>query len=341
MSEPLKIVFVGAGFIAGKHCSLLKQRPDVRIVGACDTAPGIAARLLEEQGLPGARGYTDLETLLDKEQPDLAYVCLPPFAHDGQVEKLAAQGVHLFVEKPIALDSTRAARMVAAVDEAGVKSQVGFHMRFLKSVRLLCDKISSGEAGRPLLFDGRYWANFSGKAWWKDQSRSGGQIFEQVCHIYDTARYLLGEPVRAHGALARLGHEEDSEYTVEDTSASLITFADGAVASITGSNCALPTRFVGDFRVVCERAVLDFHSEGDWRVPDEAKLWMHDGGEIAEPILIREDGDPFAAETEDLIRAIREDRPTVTPIREGLETIRLIERVRDEQPIAARQISPA
>lgn len=333
MSDPLNTVFIGAGFIAGKHCAILKEIEGVEISAVVDTAPGAARAFLEKQKLPEARAYTSFDALLEAEKPDVAYVCLPPFAHDGQVEALAARGVHLFVEKPIALDADRARRMTEAVEKAGVRSQVGFHMRFMKSVQALHQEIQSGKAGRPQLFDGRYWANFPGKDWWKDQKRSGGQIFEQVCHIYDTARYFLGEPVRVHGILSRLSHRDDPDYSVEDTSASIIRFANGAVASITGSNCALPMRFIGDFRIICERAVLDFHSEGDWRIQDSATLTLHDGTGTGEPVRIVEDGDPFVRETEDFLEAIRTGGITRTPIREGLETIRLIERVRDEEAL--------
>ena len=330
---PIKIAIIGAGFIAGKHTAILKERSDVRIAAVIDTAPGAASEFIGKQELSGAEAYEDLEIFLKQGAADAAYVCLPPFAHDGQVEALASKGMHVFVEKPIALDSKRAQSMVDAVERSGVRSQVGFHLRFMKGVRALRERIDSGAAGRPLLFDGRYWANFPGKGWWRDLERSGGQVFEQVCHIYDTARYFLGKPERVHGAIARLGHGDERDYTVEDTSASIITFENGSMASVTGSNCALPMRFIGDFRIVCERAILDFHSEGDWRVKERATLTLHDGEEIQERIEIVEDSDPFIAETEDFIAAVKSGGKTLTPIREGLETIRMIERVRDEAPM--------
>lgn len=329
MSEALKIAFIGTGFIAGKHAGILKRRDDVEVVAAVDMVEGKAAQFLERNELPQARPYESLDTMLDNEDLDAVYVCVPPFGHHGEVERMASQGLHLFIEKPIAPDAAVAQSMVRVIEGAGIVSQVGFHMRFMKGVRQLRSLMKQGAVGPGLLFEGRYWTNFEGPPWWKDQSKSGGQVYEQVCHIYDLARYFLGEPREVTGRVGRLLHQDDPDYSVEDTSASMIEFAGGAMACVTGSNCALPDRFIGDFRVVCEGAVLDFRSAGDWRVKDTSVLTLHNGKAITEVLEILEDGDPFADETEDFIRAIREDTRPETPAREGLETIRLVERVRD------------
>jgi predicted dehydrogenase len=331
--EKFRIAIIGAGFMARKHGDLLLQRGDVEIVGLVHPEKAKGTALLDQWRLPHERSFPDVEALLiQSPKPDAAYICIPPYAHTGQVESLARAGVHLFLEKPLALTIERAQSMVKGCGAAGITTQVGFHMRFNVGVQLLLEKIRLGVIGKPLLFQGRYWANFNPKGWWKSFACSGGQVFEQVCHIYDLARLFLGEPVRAHGAVARLGHQTDPSYTVDDTSASLITFAAGGMATITGSNCALPSRFVGDFRIVFDGGVADFYSEGDWRVIDAGKLTLHDGARITESIEWKEDQNPYAAATEDFLHSLRQRRPSSVPIEEGLRTLELVLRVRDECP---------
>ena len=63
-------------------------------------------------------------------------ICLPPYGHSDEVEAAAARGVHLLMEKPIALTSEHAWRMVETSEKAGIKTQVGFMFRFGEAVEL-------------------------------------------------------------------------------------------------------------------------------------------------------------------------------------------------------------
>ncbi len=336
----LKVGIIGSGLIASKHAAILKNRDDVEVAAVVDILPGKAAEFIKKRDLNGANGYEVFSLMLESEDLDALYFCIPPFSHGREVEEAAAKGIHVFLEKPIALDSAKAERMVSAIEDNSVISQVGFHMRFFRGVKLLREKMAEGLVGRPLLMSSRYWANFQGPDWWKDVSRSGGQVFEQVCHLYDLSRFFLGEPRRVHGALANLTRGAEPDYTVEDTSCAIVVFENGGMASFTGCNNALPDRFIGDFRIVCERAVLELHSTGDWRDKEVSKLYLHDGSKIQDCIELVEDGDPYGEETEDFIRAIKSKEQSTTPAREGLKTIQLIERVLADakavnQPVAA------
>jgi predicted dehydrogenase len=257
---------------------------------------------------------------------DALYVCLPPFAHSGQTERAAERGIHLFLEKPIAADVAQAEAMVGAIERAGVISQVGYHLRFRRAIVRLKELIDGGQAGRPTLFEGRFWCNFGGPSWWADISKSGGQAFEQLIHLYDLALYLLGSPDQASGYLANLLHSADPAYTIEDTSAGLVRFRNGSLATITGSNCAVPNAFFSDFRAVFERATLDYRSTGDWRTHDQATLYRHNGSNV-EREEVTEDGDVYADETAAFLATIRGDRPPIAPAREGLNGIRLVSAV--------------
>ena len=111
---------------------------------------------------------------------------------------------------------------------------------------------------------------------------------------------------------------------MEDTSVGLVRFRNGALASITGSNCALPMHFVGSWRVVCERAVLDYRTTGQaWVTPDEATLFTHDGEKVT-PEPFKEEGDASGAETNDFLPAIRSGGKTRSPARDGLNSLRVV-----------------
>jgi len=308
-----------------QHGKRLAAMDRVRVAAICDTRPE-GATALKESLKCDAVLYEDFDRMIAGTALDVLYVCLPPFAHDGQVEKAAAKGIHVFLEKPIALTAAQAERMVAAIEKAGVVSQVGFHMRFRKGVQRLKQLLDSGQAGKPTLFDGRYWCNMLGGAWWRDIKGSGGQIYEQVIHVYDLASYFLGAPVTAAGFMGNLCHGGMKDYTIEDTSVGSVLFGTGAMASIAASNCALPDHFAGDWRVVCEKAILEYRSTGDWRIKDESTVYTHGPDGMKREDIV-EDGDPYGEEDAEFVQAVRSGGKTRTPARHGLDAIRLVSAV--------------
>jgi predicted dehydrogenase len=319
----LRVGLIGSGFMAGIHAGALGKIEDVEVCAVTSLTKELAADFIRDKNLK-ARAYGDFAAMLDTERLEAVYVCIPPSAHADEVAMAADRGIHLFLEKPIAIGSAAAQAMTEAIERNRVKSQVGFHLRFRKAVRELKARIDVGDAGRPTLFTGRYWTRMEGSAWWRDRERSGGQVFEQVIHLYDLATHLFGPVAAASGMIDNLCHRDRPDYTIEDTSIGMLRFANGAMGVITGSNCAVPMHFFGDFRAVCAKATLDYRCTGqNWVHPDTAILYS---GETVQDEFV-EDEDCYLQESLDFMAAIREDREALTPVRDGLAAIRLVEAV--------------
>lgn len=135
MTSKLSIGILGAGF-AAKHVQRLLTIDDVTVSAVCATTEANARAFIERMGAKEAAGYGDFDEMLAKTRLDGLYVCIPPHAHNGQVEKAAGRGIHLFLEKPIASDTAGAERQAEAIERAGVVSMVGYHNRFRKSVEI-------------------------------------------------------------------------------------------------------------------------------------------------------------------------------------------------------------
>jgi predicted dehydrogenase len=82
--------------------------------------------------------------MFDRARLDLAIVCLPPFAHSDEVECVAERGVHVLMEKPVALTSEHAWRMVESAERAGLKTQVGFMYYFGQAVSHMKQLLDAG-----------------------------------------------------------------------------------------------------------------------------------------------------------------------------------------------------
>jgi predicted dehydrogenase len=254
---------LGMGNMGRAHAARLRKLPAVEIVALCSWPIDDAVNYNEANGTAYPM-FSDFDAMLDAVSMDVLYVCLPPFAHNGQLEKAAERGIHIFEEKPIAISVERGQSMVEAVRRAGVKTQIGYHMRFGGAVKRLKQLIEDGTAGRPTLYSANYECNSLHTPWWIDVNKSGGQVLEQIIHLYDMALYLMGDAASVTGFVTNLCHADVPGYTVEDTSAVAIRFRSGALGTITGSNCAIPGRWDGHFRVVFENLVADFfdHDHG-------------------------------------------------------------------------------
>lgn len=318
--KTIRVGILGAGFTAGVHSRNLLKISGVEVAAICDPEVERAKKLATSLHQENIRVYLDFSTMLNSECLDVVYICIPPYAHGGEVEIAASKGIHAFIEKPISIDIGRAESMVQAVKKAGVYSRVGYHMRTGAAVRELKRMIDGGTAGIPTLYDGRYDCNSLHSPWWRELDKSGGQVFEQAIHAYDMAMYLLGIPENVSGFLSNLCHREVPGYTVEDTSTSAICFTSGALASISASNCAVPLEWNNHFTVVCGNVTVHFDT------PNKAEFIYTDGQEVCRK-LVDDSRDMYFEETSAFIAEIRGEKVECCSIEEGLRSLYLVDAV--------------
>jgi predicted dehydrogenase len=305
------------------HARTLAGLPGVEMIALCDADRAAAAKLRDEIK-SRCPVHEDFAAMLAADRPDALFVCLPPFAQRGQAVQAAQAGVHLFLEKPIALDLAEAEAIVSAAQRSRVVTQVGYHMRHSAPVQRLLALAAAGEAGRPIQFQGRFWTRMDGSPWWRDRSRSGGQVVEQLIHLYNLAAMFMGEVESASGILDNLCHRDRNDYTIEDSSLGVLRHRNGAISSISGTNCAVEMHFFADFRAVFERVTLEYRCNGQtWVEPDTAVLFHADGRR--EPFTVSEN--LHRAEVLEFLVAVRAARPTGCPAEVGLADLRTVLKV--------------
>lgn len=323
----IKVAVLGAGFMGQTHSKALLKTGRAEIVAVC-SVPLESARKLNESTLSGkAECFDDFDEMLASADFDALYVCLPPFAHAGQIEAAARAKKHLFVEKPLGLDAKKAFAMAEVAKKSRVVTQIGYHMRFGTAVQKLKAMIDDGSAGKPTLFDATYQCNALHSAWWRDRRKSGGQMIEQVIHLYDLSTHFLGKPKSVSALTANLCHKKSKGYSSEDTSASIISFAGGAMASITASNCAIPTKWRGMFTVVCENITAEFIDHNSavftYHGGKPAEEWWPTG-KLPESQQITGDADAYLQESIAFLDAIEGRRKSSPDIAQGARSLELV-----------------
>jgi len=304
----LRVGLLGCGGIGARHAGAVKALSDrLELVGCCGRDP---ERTNLFAAAHGGRPYVDLDRMID-EGIDLLVATLPPYNRCGEIEHAASRGVHLLVEKPIALDMNAAARMVEAAEAAGVVAAIGFMYRFGDAVRRWRE-LDTGPVG---LYVGGYYCNALHADWWRKRAMSGGQILEQAIHQIDLIRHLVGEPDSVYARYANLFHAGVPGYDVEDVSSTIFGWADGRIASLSASNIAIPGVWHKEWALMAERMTGRFTS---W---NEAVL-TRTHGEMASETVAGET-DPFVAQLADVADAIAHHRDPYIPLREGAFTLRL------------------
>jgi len=239
----VRIAFIGVGGIAGNYRRSLKQlqRP---IAAVCDINAEHAVSIAAKEN---AIAYTNHGEMLEKEQPDVVFTCIPPGAHTTQVADAAATGAALFVAKPVAQDLETAQRARDAIGTADVVNQVGYMARYSDITAKAKELVGARKLAMGF---GRFLARMGvNHPWWGKYDVSRGQMVEQTTHVFDLIRYFLGDVTNVHAY--GIKGVSDSIADFEECTVCNMQFESGAVGNITSTCVArahdnFATELVGD-----------------------------------------------------------------------------------------------
>jgi predicted dehydrogenase len=306
--RPARVGFVGAGGVARRHAATLRGFEDAVVRAVADPDEGRASALAAQSGAAGV--YPSFLDMLEVEELDALYVCVPPFAHGPPELAAVAAGIPLFVEKPIAIDLAVAETVAAAIADQDGKlvTATGYHWRNLDTLDRAQDLLRDRP---PRLLAGRWLDKVPPPGWWQRRDRSGGQIIEQATHAIDLARALAGEVVQVFAADARTDRPGFPDCDVQDVSAATLRFASGAVGTL-ACTCLLGWKHRAGMEVFGDGLVVE--------LTEEALVVDVGTGPTVHPAR----GDAKVQVDRDFIDAVRGRRNVVrAPYQEALRTQRV------------------
>jgi predicted dehydrogenase len=187
-----RYALIGCGFFAQNHLHAWSQNPDVELVATCDV-DFEKAKLATANF--GGKAYQSAEELFANEDLDFVDIATTPPTHKYMVELAAKHGVAAICQKPLAWDMADAKSMVKAMSDNGLPFMVHENFRFQTPMRKIKEIIDSGAIGRP--FFGRISFRtahdvYSAQSWLVESERM--IIVDVAVHLFDLARYFIGEP---------------------------------------------------------------------------------------------------------------------------------------------------
>lgn len=235
----IRMGVIGCGSIAEiAHFPSIARCAEARLVAVCDVnrnTAEVAASKWKAQ-----KWFTDYRVMFDKVKLDAVVIATPNNVHRNQAVAAAKAGMHVIVEKPLAVTNYEAWDIVNACKRAGVKLMVGCDRRFWTHNQWAKELIEAGVIGRLLMSRAslhEHWYNYQNHvaktAFRRDCRVAGGAAINDTgAHVIDLLTWLNGSRVkRAVGVAKRLAMPES--YTLcDDTALVMMEFENGAYGTI-------------------------------------------------------------------------------------------------------------
>ena len=136
--EKVRIGIIGCGGIAtSKHMPSLAKVKNVEMVAFCDIIVEKAQKAAAKFGTPDAKYYENYKELLADETIDVVHVCTPNRSHSFITVDALEAGCHVMCEKPMAINSVEAQKMLDAAARTGKKLTIGYQNRYRPDSQLM------------------------------------------------------------------------------------------------------------------------------------------------------------------------------------------------------------
>jgi predicted dehydrogenase len=226
----VKMAFAGTGYISQIHATAAQKLPAVDLVAVVNHRPGSMAAFARAFGIP--RQYATMQELLQDGGVDAISINTPNYLHAPQCIAALEAGLHVMVEKPMALNADQARAMVTASGASGTLLMVAHCWRFDEEALWVKEQVDRGRVGKIVRTKGySVHVNWGPGGWFTDKTLAGGgALADMGIHAIDTARFLIGDPQPVN-VYAQIGtYYQDVD--VDDTGVLIVNWDNGVTSYI-------------------------------------------------------------------------------------------------------------
>ncbi len=243
----VRIGIIGCGGIAnGKHMPSLKRLAQVEMVAFCDIVEERAVKAAADFGVPGAKVYTDYKELLKDETIEVVHVLTPNRAHSFITVDALNAGKHVMCEKPMAINSEEAIKMLEAAKANNKKLTIGYQGRQRPDSLYLKQEAEQGTFGDIYFAKATAIRRRAVPTWGvfiNEYEQGGGPLIDIGTHALDLTlwtmnnykpKYCVGTTYHKLNSLPKdeqgnaWGPWDSEKYTAEDSAFGFIVMEDGA-----------------------------------------------------------------------------------------------------------------
>jgi predicted dehydrogenase len=280
-----RVGLLAYGAIGHEHNLAVQATDGLMLAAVCDTD---AARIEAARELaPDVASFDNATAMLDSGLIDLVVISTPPNSHHAWAKAALERGIHVVLEKPMALTVDECDELIALAADSGLLLVVYQNRRYDQDFVTMAALIHSGAIGEVFEYDA-FVGGFSEPChyWHSDASVSGGAIFDWGSHFLDQILAVLP------GAVAHVSGQNHKRRWLHATNADhaqvTVTFVDGRQATFVNSDLAAARKpkfyvlgthgaIVGDWDRRAEPSVAD--------LPAILTLYREDGSHEAVPLV--------------------------------------------------------
>ena len=237
---------VGLGVIAEFHAQAIQAMRGGRLVCMFSQSGGDKAQALAQQcDVPLYVG--DYDAFLHHPGLDIVTIATPSGAHLEPVVAAAKAEKHILCEKPLEITLERCDRMIAVCQQAGVLLSGIFPSRTHAAAQAIKQAVDDKRFGQltvchamiPWHRSQAYYDSGGWRGTWALDG--GGALMNQSIHSIDLLQWFAGPVQDLHAFAGNLIHER---IEVEDPAVAIVTYASGALGTITGATAMWPGQAV-------------------------------------------------------------------------------------------------
>ena len=325
-NRKVNVAVVGLGFMGVTHIKAYQQLKAAKIVAVCDSVrlpvngvlKGVVGNVAKSGDLDLGRQvkvYRALHEVLADPEVELVDLCVPTALHPAQAIAALKAGKHVLCEKPLALTSAQARKIVQAAQAATGFFMPAMCVRFWPGWSCLKQVVKEEPYGTVLAARFRRMSPMPGwsQATYLSAKLSGGALLDLHIHDTDFVQFLFGRPTSVFSTgVTRAGNSIDHVVTQYNYARGPVVYAEGSWL-LTGN-------FNMSYTVLCERATLDY----DMARGAEA-LQVTEAGK--KPRVVKPVGpDGYLGEISYLLAAVQTGKaPKVVTARDGLSAVEICE----------------
>lgn len=319
----LKVGIVGTGWVSGEYIKAFGHNPGTVVTALCGTSAAKAAAKATEYGLSHAQAFGDYDAFLAQSVVDIVVIATPNHLHADQAVKAAAAGKHIVLEKPVATTWDDMKRVRDAVRRNGVKSIVGFVLRWNELLQTAKALVADGTIGELFYAEVDYMhaitPDYSCYEWSRHADTGGSILQVGGCHAVDGLRWLLrAAPTEVVALSSRVREDFEQDTTI----VLLVKYENGALAKVCGSYDNV-SPYIYNLKLFGRNGTLVNDELCSTRSVPPQEGWQKlaverpDSGDVATH--------PFQQEVDHFVDVLLLDEPCVIDIDEAMKTFELIE----------------
>ncbi len=299
MSQKVKVGVAGVGHMGKEHARIYAELAEAELVGVHDSNPETARKIAAKCR---TRAFPSLEEMV--EVVDAASIVTPTMTHLAIAEPFLRRGKHVLVEKPMAMDTAEARKLVDLAEKHGAKLAVGHVERFNPVLAALEERL-----GRPRFIEAHRLSPYPGR------STDIGVVMDLMIHDLEIILHLVRSLVTSVDAVGVPVLSKG-----EDIANARIRFANGCVANLTTSRIS-PEK-LRKIRVFQDDAYLSL----DY-MKQEGEIYKRLEGKITRDKIPVMKGEPLKNQLAEFVMNVRENTDPRVAGAHGFEALKLASQI--------------